>query len=78
MSCALDSNGELSLMECTGTGNTAGEYLSSLGHALSEPCSILIIYSLYLIGAEYANLLAASLYASGRSLIISFHYPNLL
>ena len=60
-------------MERAGTGNTAGKDLSPLCHALSEPCGILVVYSLHLVSTEDANLFAAPLLTSGRSLL-SFHY----
>ena len=67
MTSSLYSSGELSLMISTGTGNSAGKDLSSLGHALSELIDILVIYLFCSVYAEHTNLLAASLYRSGTS-----------
>jgi hypothetical protein len=43
MPCALDSENELTLMACTGSGYSAGNYLSLLGNAAREAFFILII-----------------------------------
>ena len=43
MSCSLDSNCKLSLMESASSGNTSWKNLSSFGHALSELSEIFII-----------------------------------
>lgn len=43
MSCSLDSNCKLSLMESASSSNTSWKNLSSFGHALSELSEIFII-----------------------------------
>ena len=43
MPCALDSENELTLMACTGSGYSAGNDLSLLGNAAREAFFILII-----------------------------------
>lgn len=70
VSCSLDSNCKFSLVVCAGTGNSSGKNLGTLGHALSELSSILVIYLLHSVSAELANLLAGSLCASGSSFSI--------
>lgn len=57
MSCALDSDGKLSLMFRTGSGYPAGKNLGSFGKILSQSGYVLVIDILYILGAERANLL---------------------
>ena len=68
--CSLDGLGELTLMIGAGAGNSAGQDLGTLGHALAELSGVLIINGLCSVNAEHANLLAGSL---GGSVIGSFH-----
>ena len=74
MTRSLDSGRQLSLMICAGTGNTAGENFSSLGHALAELCDILVINFLSSVNTEHTNLLTTLSYRSCGS----FHGKILL
>ena len=62
MTSSLDSCRQLSLVICAGAGNTTGENLSSLCHALSELSDILVINFISSVNTEHTNLLAASLH----------------
>ena len=74
MSCALDSDGELALMSCAGTGNTSGDDLSSLRQDLAAVLTDgLVIDVLDFINTESADF-SAGLSATG----ISFHESRLL
>ena len=73
ISGALDRGGQLTLMECTGAGDSAGQNLCTLSHALLQTVDILVVDALNLIGAEHANLSARSLAAALRSLMIHRH-----
>ena len=67
MSCTLDGSCQFTLMECTGAGDSAGQNLCTLSHALLELCNILIVDALYAIYTEHANLFAGALAAALRS-----------
>ena len=58
MSCSLDRNRQLTLMECAGTGDTAGQDLGSLRHALLQLRNVLVVDLLDAVNAEHTNLLA--------------------
>lgn len=67
-SCSLDSLGQLTLMISTGAGDTAGQDLCTLGHALSELSGILIINSFSSVNTEHTNLFTRPLGRSVSSL----------
>ena len=56
--CALDGDGQLTLMGSAGTGGTAGQDLAALGQVTAELSGILVVDVLDLIDAEAAYLLA--------------------
>ena len=64
VTCSLDSRCKLSLVICTGAGNTSGQYLYPFGHALSELSDIFIVYLFCSVNTEHTNLLTASLHRS--------------
>ena len=72
----LDGNRQLTLMESTGTGHTAGNDLSALAHVLAQAGQILVINVLNAIDAEASNLFAAAVHRAGRT--IHSHCGNLL
>ena len=55
--CALDGDGQLTLMGSAGTGGTAGQDLAALGQVTAELSGILVVDVLDLIDAEGTNLL---------------------
>ena len=55
----LDRCGELTLVESTGTGDSAGQNLGSVGNVSSQLIDILVVNFLDVFHAEIANLLAA-------------------
>lgn len=67
VSCTLDGSCQFTLMECTGAGDSAGQNLCTLSHALLELCNILIVDALYAIYTEHANLFAGALATALRS-----------
>ena len=69
MSCALDSNGQLSLMTGAGAGYTAGKDLGTLGDISLKLCNILIVdLGVLSVNTERANLLSALSEVADRSL----------
>ena len=56
--CALDGDGQLTLMSSAGAGGTAGQDLAALGQIAAQFGRILVIDMLDLIHAEAAYLLA--------------------
>lgn len=66
----LDSLGQLTLMQGTGTSHTTRQDLATLGHVSLQLCYVLIINSLNLIYTERTNLSAATAAAIGA--IFSF------
>lgn len=58
LACTLDSCCELTLMTSTGTCNSAGKDLCSVGCELAKLLNILVIDFFNLIHTECANLLA--------------------
>lgn len=60
MSCSLDRKRELSLMNCAGAGDSAGQDLGTLGKILSEAGNILIVNAGNLVRTEDANLFSSS------------------
>ena len=70
MSCSLDSNCELTLVESAGACHTSGQDLSSLGDALLQLCQVLIIDSLDPVSAEHTYLLAGLLGRTGISFLL--------
>ena len=66
-SCALNCNGDLTLVLCASSGYSSGEDLGALAYALSESCYILIVDVLDLVGAEKADLLALASLHLGAS-----------
>lgn len=59
MSCALDRDGQLTLMTGTGAGYTAGDDLSAVGEISSQTGDVLIINIMDFIYAEGTNFLSA-------------------
>lgn len=78
MSCALDSDGELALMSCAGTGSTARNDLGALGKISAKAGDILVIYIFDLINAKCANLLAGFAVTVTIKSIVLLHNENLL
>lgn len=76
MSCSLNGYGELSLMLCASTGDSAREDLSSLGYALTKSCNVLIVNMLDLVCAELAYLLLLA--SLELLLLLSVHGIHLL
>ncbi len=54
--CALNSNGDLTLVLCASSGNSAGQNLGTLADALSESCDVLVIDMSDLVCAELTYL----------------------
>jgi len=76
MSCSLDGNCQLTLVECTSACHSSGQDLGSFRHALLELVDVLVVNLLYTVNAEHANLLARTLGRTGIS--FTFHTKNLL
>lgn len=74
LTCALDGDGQLTLMLCAGTGGTTGQNLAALGNVAAQLGSVLIVNLLDLVHAEGTDLSALT---SARTSIIS-HNRNLL
>jgi hypothetical protein len=55
-------------MESAGTGNTAGNDLGALAHVLAQAGQILVIDVLDAVNAEGANLLAATMHRTRRTI----------
>ncbi len=72
MSCALNSDCELSLMFSTGTCNASGKNLRSFGKVLSQSESVLIVNILDFVSAESTNLF--SLLGSERLLSVGSYF----
>jgi len=64
----LDSNGQLTLMLCTCTGDTAGQDLRSLGNELLQTNGILVIDFIDLICTESADFLSSAVERTGGTL----------
>ena len=56
ISCSLYSHCQLTLMISACTGNTSWQNLSSVSHALSESCDILVINFFNSVSTEHTNL----------------------
>ena len=67
MSCALDCDGQLTLMASTGAGYTAGDDLSAVGEISSQAGDVLIIDLMNFIYAEGTNFLSA--FSAARSVV---------
>ncbi len=76
MSCSLNGYGELSLMLCASTGDSARENLGSLGYALAKSCNVLIVDMLDLVCAELTDLLLLA--SLELLLLLSVHGIHLL
>ncbi len=76
MTSSLYSDGELSLMLGTGSGNSAGQNFGTLGNELSELCHILVINAFRMLFAENANFLS-SLMSNGAGRLLNFFIHDL-
>ena len=63
LACALNGDGQLSLMLCASAGNAAGQDLCALADMLSQACGILIIDMIDLLSAKLANLFSLAVRA---------------
>ena len=59
MTCTFDSNGQLTLMACTGTGDSARNNFRSLRQISSQLRHIFIIDLFNFVDTELANFFAA-------------------
>ena len=88
MASSLYSDGQLTLMKSTSTGNSSGKDLRALAYALLKSGNILVIDVLDLVGTETANLSVSSvalteglllrLSLRGSLLLIVIHLTYLL
>ena len=56
LTCALDSDGQLTLMLCAGAGHTAGQDLAALGNISAKLSSILEVDLFHFINTERTDL----------------------
>jgi len=52
---SLNGDGQLTLMQSAGTGDSSGKNLGTLGNELAELCSVLVVDLSYFFSAECAN-----------------------
>jgi hypothetical protein len=81
MAGTLDSDGQLTLMLCAGTGNSSGKNLCTLADELAKSCNILVIDLIDTICAELADLLLSAHSGTERLGSVSFgslslHFEN--
>ena len=72
MTCSLDCRCKSSLMSCTGSGDSSGKNLASLGDISLESVNILVGNCLVLLSTEDANLLSSADHASPCGSLSSF------
>ena len=72
MPCALDGNGQLTLMSSAGAGGAAGQDLAALRSVAAQLGSVLVVHMLDFVDAEAAYLFPLA----GTSLIV--HHDEIL
>lgn len=68
MTSALDSNGQLALMESASAGDAAGNDFGTLADVFTQAGQILVINVVDAISAEAANLFAAAMHRTRRTI----------
>jgi hypothetical protein len=68
MTSALDSNGQLALMESASAGDAAGNDFGTLADVFAQAGQILVINAVDAINAEAANLFAAAMHRTRRTI----------
>jgi hypothetical protein len=68
MASTLDSNGQLALMESASAGDAAGNDFGTLADVFAQAGQILVINAVDAINAEAANLFAAAMHRTRRTI----------
>jgi len=68
MASTLDSNGQLALMESASAGDAAGNDFGTLADVFAQAGQILVINVINAVNAEGANLLAATMHRTRRTI----------
>ena len=70
LTCALNGDRQLTLMQCAGARHAAGQDLRTLGNELTQLCGILVIDHSDLVRAENADLLSSAVCAGTEGTLI--------